>query len=99
MIEIGADELIPLGDVSRLLPPRRGGKRPSFACILKWTRQGCRGQRLETIRIGSTLCTTKTALEDFFRALTEDDKTSRMTRQSQREIEKVDEMLRQEGLL
>ena len=98
MIQLN-EELIALKDVSDLLPRRRWGRRPSFTCVWRWATQGCRGQRLETLRVGGTLCTTKTALEVFFRALTEDDKTSRMTRQSQREIEKVDEMLRQEGLL
>ena len=41
--------------------------------IYRWATKGMRGFRLETIRIGGTLCTSHEALQRFFDRLTEAD--------------------------
>jgi len=72
MIDIATEELLALKDVSALLPRRRKGRRPTFSCVWRWATTGCRGVKLETVRIGSTLCTTRGALQRFFRCLSQE---------------------------
>jgi hypothetical protein len=72
MIDISTKRLIPLSDCPRLrwLPRRRRGRRPHAATFFRWAKHGLRGVRLETIRVGGTLCTTQDALRTFFERLT-----------------------------
>jgi hypothetical protein len=65
------EPLIPLNQVPRLpfVPRRRVGKKLNVATVFRWASTGIRGVRLEVVRFGGTLCTTKTALLDFFRSL------------------------------
>jgi hypothetical protein len=67
-----SEELIPLTRVPALpfVPRRRRGKKLNQATVFRWANPGVRGIRLETIRFGGTLCTTKSALLEFFRRLT-----------------------------
>ena len=69
MIDISEEELVALKDVPALLPRRRKGRRPTFSCVWRWATRGYRGAKLETIRVGSTLCTSRDALQRFFEAL------------------------------
>jgi hypothetical protein len=59
-------DAIPLRDVPRRLPKLRNGKHPHTATIHRWARDGLRGRKLWTFRVGGTLCTTAEALADFF---------------------------------
>jgi hypothetical protein len=67
-----SEELIPLTRVPALpfVPRRRRGKKLNQATVFRWANPGVRGVRLETIRFGGTLCTTRSALLEFFRRLT-----------------------------
>jgi hypothetical protein len=67
-----SESLIPLTRVPTLafVPRRRRGKRLNQATVFRWANPGVRGVRLETIRFGGTLCTTQSALLEFFRRLT-----------------------------
>jgi hypothetical protein len=71
MIDIQKEELLTLAMASRqsLLPKRRNGKRPHVATLYRWAQRGVRGVRLETIRVGGTLCTTVSAIQRFCDAL------------------------------
>jgi hypothetical protein len=65
------EPLIPLTQVPRLsfIPRRRAGKKLNAATAFRWASSGIRGVRLEVVRFGGTLCTTKAALLAFFRSL------------------------------
>src|SRR5262249_17386918 len=60
-------------NATKLLPGRRGGRPPHVSCLFRGAKQGLRGVRLETLRVGGTLCTSKEALERFFARLGETD--------------------------
>src|SRR5690242_19731431 len=67
-----SEELIPLTQVPALpfVPRRRRGKKLNQATVFRWANSGIRGTRLETIQFGGTLCTTRSALLEFFHQLT-----------------------------
>jgi hypothetical protein len=67
-----SEELIPLTQIPAqpFVPRRRRGTRLNVATVFRWANAGVRGIRLETIRFGGTLCTTRSALLEFFRRLT-----------------------------
>jgi len=69
-INLNSETVISLTEATRLLPARRGGKRPHVSCIYRWTVTGCKGVILESIQVGGTRCTSKEALARFFERLT-----------------------------
>ena len=70
MIDPNSESLISLGEAARLLPARRGGKKPHISCLYRWTTTGCKGVVLESLQVGGTRCTSKEALSRFFQRLT-----------------------------
>jgi len=73
MIDLTAETVISLTEATKRLPARREGKRPHVATLYRWASDGYKGFRLETIRVGSTLCTSLEALQRFCERLTTDD--------------------------
>lgn len=67
------EPLIPMNQVPNqpFVPPRPGNRKLNPATPYHWASVGVRGIKLETIRFGGMLCTTRSALLEFFRALTE----------------------------
>ena len=70
-IDIHAETVVTLAEAAKRLPPRGRGKRPHVATLYRWAQKGCRGIRLETIRIGGSLCTSLEALQRFCDRLTQ----------------------------
>jgi len=106
VIDLATEEILSLKDACALLPRRRAGKKPAFQTVYRWALRGVRGRRLEVLRIGGTLCTSRQALERFFAGLTaDDDRLSsvatpiRTSRQRERQIAAADEHLPREGVL
>jgi hypothetical protein len=66
-----SEEIHSLTNATKLLPARRSGRKPHVSCLFRWAKHGLRGVRLETIRVGGTLCTSREALERFFARLAE----------------------------
>ena len=64
-----SDDLMPLAQAARSLPPLRSGRPVSPATVWRWAAHGLRGVRLEIIRIGGTACTTRSALRQFLAAV------------------------------
>jgi hypothetical protein len=67
--------LLPLAQVPALLPPGRGGKPLCFTTIFRWVKDGVcspAGERvrLEAVRLGGRLVTSKPALQRFADRLT-----------------------------
>ena len=101
MFDPAVEAPIPLTQVPttvRWLPRRRAGKKPNIATIFRWAQRGLRGVRLETLRVGGTLCTSEEALKRFFQHLTGPTETSRLSKQRQREIDAATAELDREGI-
>jgi hypothetical protein len=99
-----SEELIPLTQVPALpfVPRRRRGKKLNQATVFRWANSGVRGTRLESIRFGGTLCTTRGALLEFFRRLTPETGTPppppRTPRQRRRAAERAGKELESMGI-
>lgn len=65
MIDTATENLVPLRDVPRCLPPRPNGKRLHISAVYRWTLRGVRGVRLETVKIGGTTYTSREAIQRF----------------------------------
>ena len=62
-----AEEIFSLSEAAGSVP-RINGQRPHTSTLWRWCRKGCRGTRLEYIRIGSKIATSREALDRFFNA-------------------------------
>lgn len=71
MIDALTEDIVSLTEAAKLLPMRRGGKKPHVSCIYRWTVAGCKGVRLESIQVGGTRCTSREALVRFFERLSQ----------------------------
>lgn len=60
------DQLLTLSEASHRLPGR-----PSLPTVWRWCTAGCRGIRLEAVRLGRRWCVTPEALHAFGAALAE----------------------------
>ncbi len=70
MIDLTNEEVISLNNATAHLPRRRSGKRPHVSTLFRWAQRGCRGVKLEVIRVGGTLCTSVESLQRFCDQLT-----------------------------
>jgi hypothetical protein len=62
-----APDLVPVRDLPKLLPRRRGGRKLHLSTIWRWVTHGYGPDhvRLPVVRIGANIFTTKTALRDW----------------------------------
>ena len=58
------EELLPIKDVARLVP-RFGPKAIHYSTVWRWCIKGMHGIRLEHVRVGGRICTTRRALDAF----------------------------------
>jgi hypothetical protein len=65
------EEVRPISKATKWIPPRRYDRPPHASCLFRWAKHGLRGIKLETLRVGGTLCTSRQALERFFARLAE----------------------------
>lgn len=70
-INITRETIITLPEAAAMLPARRGGRKVHVSTLFRWAQKGCRGVRLEVVRIGSALHTSKEAMARFCDRLTE----------------------------
>ena len=71
-IDLATEELLSLTDAANSLPPL-DGKRPHVSTIWRWCRKGLKGVRLEHVRLGHRVCTSRDALARFSQRLAETD--------------------------
>ena len=107
-IDLQNEEILSINDAARSLP-RIDGKRPHLSTIWRWARVGVRGVKLDYVRLGRRVCTSKEALARFAQALAEADDVprqrsdisprirSRTGRQRQRDIARAEAELRAAG--
>ena len=96
MIDARSEELVSLREAARLLPRRRGDRRPHIATLYRWAKHGLRGVVLETLQVGGTLCTSREALQRFFESLTAERSTIAVAERSPQEP--VESELERHGL-
>lgn len=75
-IDLASETLESLTDLVRWdrIPRRRGGKKLHVSTLFRWASRGCRGVKLETVRVGGTLCSSRDALARFFERLSAADR-------------------------
>lgn len=71
-IDLACEELLSLTDAAKALPTI-DGRRPHVSTIWRWCRRGVRGVRLEYVRLGHRVCTTREALGRFAQRLADAD--------------------------
>lgn len=105
MIDITSEQVASLNEAAKwsLWPRRRKGKKPHVATIYRWAKQGCRGVRLEAIRVGGTVCTSREAVQRFCDRLTAIDNGEpgppTPTHARKASIRRAEETLRRAGIL
>jgi hypothetical protein len=75
MLDITRESTLSLAQAADLLPPGRGGARPTVGCILRWILKGAKAPsgdlvRLDAIRLGGRWVTSREAIQRFAEALT-----------------------------
>lgn len=99
MIDLVNEDVITLADATKYLPKRRRGKRPHPTTIFRWAQCGVKGIRLETIRVGGTLCTSTEALQRFCERCTDPSTPpSRTNKASKKPIDNAERELRAAGI-
>ena len=93
MIDIDKEQLIPIRDVPRRLPPRPTGRRVHISAVYRWIQCGIRGVRLEAIKLGGTTYTSIEALQRFAERRTANGDQARLrpvtTKARKRQIERA----------
>ena len=73
-IDLISEEIFPISSLPARLPPITGRgdrlRRISVQTVYRWSSVGVRGQRLETVQVGSVRCTSMNAYRRFVAALT-----------------------------
>ena len=64
MIDITSEEVILLREASELLPKRQG-KKVHVATLYRWAKDGIRGVKLESLKVGGQACTSVEAVTRF----------------------------------
>ena len=62
------NQLLTLTEATKLPFLARNGRRPALTTLLRWARTGINGKRLETLRIGRSLVTTREHILKFIAA-------------------------------
>ena len=63
--DIHAEQLLTLSEAARALPRLRGDRKVHVSTLYRWIKRGVRGVRLESVKIGRTLVTSREALQRF----------------------------------
>jgi hypothetical protein len=71
MIDINAETLLTLTQAARLRPASRNGRATHKSSVYRWIARGLRGHKLEAVRLGGTLYTSREALQRWAERLTD----------------------------
>ena len=64
-----SEECLTLSQAAKRLPHLRGDRPVAPSTVWRWAQSGVRGVKLETVRIGNTMCTSVEALSRFLAAI------------------------------
>jgi hypothetical protein len=70
MIDISTEELLTMAQAAQLRPPGRNGRPQHISTTYRHALAGFRGVRLEVVRLGGSLYTSRQALQRFAERLT-----------------------------
>src|SRR5262245_9743292 len=96
-IDIERENLLTLAQAARHLPCLRGDRKIHVSTLYRWISCGVRGVRLESVRLGRTVMTSREALQRFADRLSLRDSSSRQ-RRSSADREATEEELDRHGL-
>ena len=69
-LDLLTEEVITLSEVRKFLPNVEGQNRPHLSTIWRWSLRGVGGVKLETVKIGSRVVTSRQAVTRFIAATT-----------------------------
>jgi len=69
-IDLTHEDVIPLREAPDLLPRLRRGRKVHVSTLYRWVSRGTNGVRLEAVKVGRTLVTSRQALQRFADRLT-----------------------------
>jgi hypothetical protein len=72
-IDLEIEQLIPIGEVPRLIPSSRLGKKLNVVTVYRWVLHGSRGRRLDSVLIGGSRYTSREAVARFAQDLSDSD--------------------------
>lgn len=100
MIDLTNENVLSFADAAERLSRRRAGKKPHVATLYRWAMRGCRGVKLETLRVGGTLCTSVEALQRFCERLSNPTSTTLppTAKSRERQIAQAERELEQAGI-
>ena len=70
MIDLSTEELMTLAQAARLRPLGRNGRPQHISTVYRHAHRGIRGVRLEVVRLGGSLYTSRQAVQRFAERLT-----------------------------
>jgi len=71
-IDLEREQVLSLRQATDSLPRLRQGRRVHISTVYRWISRGVGGVRLEAVKLGRTLVTSREALQRFADRLTED---------------------------
>lgn len=107
MIDLSAEQPVPLAKATKFVPPARQGKRTHLSTLLRWILKGLRSPTgeivcLEAIRLGGRWVTSREALQRFAERLTpnpeERPKTLRVPASRQKAAKHAENQLKELGI-
>lgn len=95
MIDIHTEEIVQLSRCSPLVPTR-----PHVSTLMRWAFRGLQGHKLETIKIGGKVCTSREALQRFFERCNSPSEPAsvRTSRRRRDDLAQADRELSKEGI-
>src|SRR4051794_13136085 len=91
-----SEETFPLIRARERLPRLRAGRPIAPSTLWRWATHGVRGVRLETVKIGSTTCTSAEALGRFIATLNNQPAPAQSTTEAKHD-DQVDDELAERG--
>ncbi len=98
VIDVIHENLIPLREAPKRIPPRPSGKRIHISACYRWASRGVGGVVLETVKIGGTRYTSDEALQRFADALGSMERSARRrpsTKHRRNRLQRADALLNQ----
>lgn len=107
MIDVEKEQLLSLTEATRVVPAL-DGRRPHVSSIWRWCRKGVRGVKLEHLRVGRRVSTSKEALARFYENLANapdpepqrpaSKSKKRTEKQKLRDVQEADQWLTKRGI-
>ena len=99
-IDILSDDVLRLSEAAKILPRGRSGKKVHVSTLWRWSSRGIRGVKLETVRMGGLIYTSRKALQGFFGQLNQTENLMNcISGHKQRRATRVRQRLKGAGLL